>query len=223
MKKVTGIILCAVIIIVSVISLMSCGAKSDAEKIVGKWTGTVDLSEMMKQELNDSSSELFSLDTSALDGLTLEFIYEFTKEGTYTLSVDDASFDAFFQKIKVWAKSAFETMFKSSAEENGVDLTTLLTMMGVSSIDEFVEQTYSDETKASLRKQMADDENAKGKYKVDGGKLFMSKSGEEFKDSEYIKYEFVNNSQLKLTEAVGISDENTAISINVLPITLIKK
>ena len=222
MKKATGIILCAVIIIASVVSLMSCGAKSDADKIIGKWAAKVDMTELMKEEFKSLEEQGIKMNENDIKDLSVIMVLEFNKDGTYTYSLDEASFDEFFAKFKTTMKSVFETSLKSAAEAAGFSLEDYLSLLGMS-LDDLVESSFSDEMKAEMKKE-ASGENNKGKYKVDNGKLFTVKEDEEFKDDEYTKYEFVNDKQLKFTDVADAdSDESAIFAKKMLPLTFDKK
>lgn len=197
MKKTISVILCAVIFITAALTLAGC-KKSDAKKIIGKWAGSIDIAGFMNEEFEGMKEMGISLEEE-LKELPVAIEFEFNKDGTYKVKFDEKSFDEFFGKLKDSMKKVFESSFKEAAKEAGITLEQFMEFSGTS-LDELVEQSFSDEVK----KEMKDDGSSEGKYKLENGKLFMTdeKDG-EFKEDEYVNYAFIGDDLLNLKEAVG--------------------
>ena len=218
MKKTIGILMCAVIILTSVITLSAC-KKSDAQKIIGSWHGQIDMSKALIAEMGSNESMGGSLDLSSLKDLFVTVHFEFGKDGDFKISIDEKSFDEFFVKMKSQMNSIFEAYIRKTAEDSGIDLETVLTFMGISSVDELVDSTYNDE----MKKEMLDDAKSEGKYKIEDGKLFTAETEKDFKDTEYVKYEFISAQELRFNEAVSEDEEDSAFSEMMMPLTLKKE
>ena len=239
MKKITGIILCAVIISVSVVSFMSCGAKSDStansatesntavetaketepaknipdnEKIIGKWKTSQEMGVLVNNIIQSEfivQNEYVNNDTDIYKGLKLDLIYDFKEDGTLIYTIDDTSYDSLYNELKAIEKKSLEEAFKHSADNNDKDLDAFLELMEVSSIDEYIETKYSDENKAIVKTDILDGDYFAVKYKVEDGKLFMTDSTSNFDESSYAKYEFINDRQLKITMSEGYAADST--------------
>ena len=177
------------------------------------------MSKALIAEMGSNESMGGSLDFSSLKDLFVTVHFEFGKDGDFKISIDEKSFDEFFVKMKSQMNSIFEAYIRKTAEDSGIDLETVLTFMGVSSVDELVDSTYNDE----MKKAMLDDAKSEGKYKIEDGKLFTAETEKDFKDTEYVKYEFISAQELRFNEAVSEDEEDSAFSEMMMPLTLKKE
>ena len=211
MKKnhVSRILAMAMALVMILCAFTGCGKssqKQDESLIIGKWQTSVDLAGVMDEALKDSDmteeAEIFG-DTD-LSGITMLLNMEFKEDGTYTVSLDNASGeDAVKQMAQRMIPALKEYLRGVYASSTGADasavtdeeLDLLLPQMGMESWDDMGEMIMGEID----TDEMFAEANSAGKYMLKDGKLYTTDSVDEEATvlSEASEYELSENS-LKL-------------------------
>ena len=175
-----------VLVLAMLMSLCACAGK-ESKSIVGTWKAHFDFSEMMQESMGaeaDTYGDIFK-------DLSLVFCFEFTKDEV-TISVDDASIDAFKDEmenimVKIFdismeemAKSADMTVDEVYASIGYTREEYLETFLAEMDIDELAEDLVIEETsKYELGKDVIkvtdeDDFTEEWAYKLDGDNLTLT-------------------------------------------------
>lgn len=188
---------------------------TDAEKIVGTWKATVDMT--------DEMNELFAVDEEMSKYVKItkfEFSVnlQYKKGGTYKLTADEKSFKTAANGLKADVIAGMNAYLEDVIESNGLDMTVeeaAQEAFGMS-IDEYVDIAFGDE----MVDAMTDEAILEGKYKIKSGKLYMSMDLEEDIDEDaYITYKLTDTT-LKLTEEK--CEEGFGVFEEMLPLTFTK-
>lgn len=232
MKKLLALLL----VLALGLSLAACGsAKSD---IIGTWQGRVNMTEYIIGRLDRAYEEEFA---SGDDGVELTsirdylgsfdpvYIYVFNEDGSYALTVDEASLHDQIEEFKtgleaysryIYAELLSMTLVELGMAEqvNGVE--ELEAILGVS-LDEAISEMVGMELRDYVS-QIVDEEmgtaqtmagkiNSEGKYKVKDGKLWMSSGLEYNVDPESYDYYSIAGNILTIEEGSPSEGEVSAM------------
>lgn len=169
MKKRIAMILC----LVMALSLVLCGCGSEKDALVGTWTGTMDMAELvnagMVEGLGADAAEL--AEYMEVETLEITVTMTFNDDDTYSLVVDEASIDAAMHGMVEDVTNGLIQYFEDMLAAEGLDMTVdeLLAYSGMS-IDTLAEEMYN----SIATEDMFDGLNSEGNFKVSDGKLFLS-------------------------------------------------
>ena len=235
-------LLALVLALALALSLAACGsARSD---IIGTWQGRVDMTEYIASKLDRAYEEFASGD----DGVELTSIrdylgsfdpvytYVFNEDGSYALTVDEASLydqlEEFKTGLEAYSRYIYAELLSMTLVElgmadqvNGVE--ELEAIMGVSldeAISEMLGMELRDfigqivEEELGTAQTMAGKINSEGKYKAKDGKLWMSSGLEYDVNPELYDLYSISGSTLTI-EAGTVSQGEVAL---VFPVVLQK-
>ena len=201
MKKFFALIMALVL----ALSLVACGEKNDNKKLMGTWTYTVDMTEMMNQEMA-ASLELEELTVGADFGMDL--VLTVADDGAYSLAVDTAatgdSLNAYLQAL---TPALIESMY-ASAEQQGVsreEFDAGLAESGMSA-EELVSAILGAFDLGTLLESMLGDEAGaidSGYCTAKDGKLYMAATAEELANADYVTYTFNSDGTMSWTDEDG--------------------
>jgi len=189
MKKQIALLLCLILLVSAVFS--GCGAAS----LEGKWTGTIDMADMM----NEMMGANMELETN-FKNLSVDIVMEFNEDGTYSLTLTQESVEKMAEELLDQLMPLLSEMME---EMFGMSMDDILSMSGMT-MEEFEEE---------MRKEYAnsldlDDMNIEGNYKTEDGLLYMTDNFEEdFDEGTANPYKISGN---KLTIEAGEGDTDVA-------------
>lgn len=214
MKKIVALLLALAL----TLALAGCGP-TDAEKLVGSWTGEMDMTETMNQMLaEDESLAEYGV---TLDSFVLEVTMTFNEDGTFSLTVSEESVEKAVDGFLESMESTIVTMLEEEMAAAGLNMTVeeMLQISGMSMEDLMAEmrtEILGDETAAEAAAEMS----SSGKYNAGDGKLFTSDDVEVAPGVlEYDLYTLEGDT-LTLTEHVGGEAEDEEMTVLVYPIVL---
>jgi hypothetical protein len=192
MKKIAIVV--AALIMFAALFTGCADNRPDSEKIIGTWTGEMDMTKMM----NDSFGTMLGRDFK-VDSFKFSMSMTFRKDGTCVQEVDKESVQDAFERIKTPLKEALQE---------------LASVIG-RNVDELLDSMFSVD-------EMADNFNNTVKYKIEDGKLYFSNTGEDEINSEtYTTYKF-EDGKLILTGVEG-ADASYNRYLNMFPMTFVRK
>ena len=165
MKKILALTLSVLMIFAL---LAGCGGKagklSDEEMIVGRWQWTFDVGEIFT-----ASFAMMGLDYESNKKAEMKVYFNFADDGTYDISVDQASAEKMVTNLTDIAKDLVKTMYpaealEQAAAQEGVDVETLLDQMAAEAAQEM---------------DLDELESEEGTYKFADGKLYFDSDTEE--------------------------------------------
>lgn len=183
----------AVVTILTVLMIITlfAGCSSNAEKIVGKWYGVKDISEAVNNKIVDGVDEIVK-NIMSVDGVEVKRTVTYNEDGTYVDEVDRESFAQSYEVAKYKMK---QRLIVACGGEDAVNSMLAATN---SNLDTLIGSIFSEKNFESLA-----GETVKGKYLVEGNKLYLSKSmDEEIEMDSYIEIS-ISGSTLSYKKAVG--------------------
>ena len=175
-------------------ALAACGGRKAAdENLTGKWSTTVDITDMVNQQFNDSGmGEILQLDK-----MGLVIALELKDDNTYTMAFDKDALAATMEDAKAQMKDGLMNYFAQQAP--GVDVEAALAQSGVD-LDEMMNESIDLDSMAGAL-------DLAGQYKAEDGRLYLSENVDQAPDkSEYIPYT-LNGDQLTLDAEGDVTEE----------------
>ena len=223
MKRILCMLLASIILVSAMFAFASCEnsdsddknnkeeKKDDAELILGTWETEIDLTKAMNDE--------FALDEEMAEYIKVKD-FKFTmlatmnKDGTYEFVITEETANKAIDNLKKSMVSGFEAYFEDMAEEYDISVKDFLDVMGVSSVEEFVDFSFGEEFGDEFIKELS----CEGKYKIKDGKFYTTDDGEdEIDKSKYETYKLSEN-EFKLIKAFGEDEEDSEIDEYLYPI-----
>ena len=203
MKKSIAIILC----LVMALSVLLTGCGSDADKLVGTWKATIDMSSYLNDTIAEADAEI--AEYFSFEDLTFDVIMTFGENGECAMEADEDSWSDMAEKLGEQMKVSYEAYFKDLLKSMGVDMTVdeLLSASGTTMddmIDEMLDEMMSSDVLSEMEsegyfklqdgmiyiseeKDDAFDEDVANPYTLDGDNLTI-KASEDEEDEDYIDF-----------------------------------
>ena len=191
-RRLTRVMTLALALAVALCALAGCGKaskKSDAELIVGKWEGSIDIATAIDaagKAMGGSGSQAESIvelfKEIDISGISVKMNTEFKADGTFTSEVDGSSYEtAMNTLLDRMTENLPEIMRKYVAEAAGVDVSEItddvldrvLAGAGVSSWEEFGEM-IAQQVKGKDFAGQVEGMKRSGKYAVKDGLLYTT-------------------------------------------------
>ncbi|MGN0982044.1 MAG: hypothetical protein ACI4O0_04035 [Candidatus Limivicinus sp.] len=232
MKKLLALLL----VLALGLSLAACGsAKSD---IIGTWQGRVDMTEYIVSKLDRAYEEAFASGDDGMELVSIRdylgnfdpvYTYVFNEDGSYALTVDEASLhdqiEEFKTGLEAYSRYIFAELLSMTLVELGMaeqvnGMEELEAIMGVSldeAISEIVGMELRDfigqivDEELGTAQKMAGKINVEGKYKAKDGKLWLSSGLEYDVNPELYDLYSVSGSTLTI-EAGTVSQGEVALA-----------
>jgi len=208
MKKKLAVVLC--LVMVFMLALTGCGESS---KLVGKWEAKVDLTEFLKEDMDNEMLEFIDI-----DDFSIVLVMEFDKDGTYERSVDEDAFEDSIENVKKSFKKGMTKYFEDLIDEQGLDMTVEEVLeMSDTDMDEVIDQAFDKD----MWSEMTEAVKCKGQYKAEDGKIYMSVDEDDEPDDDmYWSYE-LDGDEFEVTKEKGF-DEDEELGEEILPLTFVK-
>lgn len=212
MKKIVSL---ALVLMMVVAMFAGCAAsetpettakKTDQELLVGTWKGEMDMIEAIMEEAGEALAGL------ELDEFKVTAVFTFNEDGTYTMSLDEASVEAAFDGMIDSLEGIMKEMMEGMAQEAGMSLDDLLAVSGMTMEDlmAVVKETLEEE---DLVGEMVKEAKTDGKYKAENGKLFTTTEADaEFDEEVYDTYN-LDGDVLTLTNTFGADEADMLRSV----------
>ena len=214
MKRIASL---ALVLVMIVALFAGCAASkvSDQEKLVGTWKGEMDMTEALKGEIGDE------LEGFEMSDFKVTVVFNFTEEGTYTMSLDEASVQQAMDGLIAGMEGFMKNMMEEMAKEAGMTLEDLLAASGMS-MEDMMEMIKEELEGQDLVGEMVEDAKAEGKYQAKDGKLHRSEGKDEDIDEAVYDTYTLEGDVLTLTATYGADEEETDMMKSVFPIILKK-
>lgn len=174
MKRIIALLLSAVLLAGV---LAGCGEfmkRARGTGLEGKWNTTVDMTNMLNQQLAGSGMD----EMLQISDFSVVLVMEFKSDNVYTLTVDEDALAKSFEGLKGQVKEGLSKYFAQMMP--GVDVEQALAQAGMS-MDDLLDQSMDlDSLSGTL--------DLAGRYKSEGDKLYLSNSVTEEPGSNYVTY-----------------------------------
>ena len=187
-----------VALVMSLAMLLSACGGNDGDKLVGKWVGTLDLTDYIVQQMvaEDASLEKYA----KFENLSFNLVFEFTKD-TVSLSVDEASAQQFIANAQTGVTNMIDAMVADMATEENCTAEDVFAGMNVTR-DAFIEATINSMALETMVSEMSSALALEGTYDASNGTITVIYEDSTF---EEMKYTFEKD-DLLITVSDGINE-----------------
>lgn len=196
MKKILSLLLAA-----AMLAVFFCGCSSQADPLIGSWTGQVDLAPRFNKQLEQADKELFPYWQT--ESFPMELTMTFRKDGTYTITVDRDKLNAALDALKQDMTDGFRRYLADMIAVSDKDMTVdeLLQSLNIS-IEGQIEAALGADTAEEILREFA----CEGNFEVRDGRLYTS-AGKNFAVNKNIYEPFsLSGDTLTLMAPVGAAD-----------------
>ena len=193
MKKALHKLTLAVLIAAFILTLAGCGSDDTLKKnITGSWACRgIDVTDMILEGMlegvsGDAEAEEF-ISNMNVGVLTVDYLLDIREDGTFVLSIDPSSAgklaDQFSAAMADVMYTYLETELEKLANENGMTLDEVISVLGCSNIDEAIESSLGGQSLAeycdgvfaeSDIQDILAEGTESGTYSVKSGKILLS-------------------------------------------------
>jgi len=186
------------LVMTMVMLFTGCGSSVTEDDFVGKWTGTLDYSEHFEKMMISQNADLEKY--AKFEGLTLTFVFEFTKDEV-SLKLDETSSQQFVANAEKGIVAMIDAM--AADEAAAIDVTADDIFAGMNTTrDAYVQSVMASMQFDAMISEMAKALELNGKFYVDGDVLVVT-----YEDGTYEKmgYNF-GKEDLTITISDGVSE-----------------
>lgn len=154
------------------LALTACSSSDPKEKLVGTWSGQVDVMDQVVEGMRVTAPEI--ADELELENFYIPLEIEFREDDTYTLTVDqeklDESMDALIQKAVDATMVYMEQMLK----EQGITDMTVDEALAQSGMDRESFTQLMRDSLSQLSTTVAEGIQTEGQYRLEGNQMYTS-------------------------------------------------
>ncbi len=200
-RKSMSLLVCLSLLSALLLICSGCGSK-DKEALIGTWETTIDMTDMLNQELKagmGNDEELMSYFN--ISDFKVKIILEFNDDDTYKMTADEAAMEASVDSLIDTFRDGITKYFEDMIAQEGLEMTVdeVLGQMGMT-MDSFMDQMFDKddlmssvddmessgtfEAKDSILYLTDDEGTGLEAYELDGDKLTLTGEGVDDSDLE---------------------------------------
>lgn len=154
------------------LALTACSSSDPKEKLVGTWSGQVDVMDQVVEGMRVTAPEI--ADELELENFYIPLEIEFRDDNTYIMTVDqeklDESMDALIQKSVDTIMVYMEQMLK----EQGITDMTVDEVLAQSGMDRESFTDLMEQSMGNLSSSVAQQIQTEGQYRLEGNQMYTS-------------------------------------------------
>lgn len=154
------------------LALTACSSSDPKEKLVGTWSGQVDVMDQVVEGMRVTAPEI--ADELELENFYIPLEMEFRDDNTYTMTVDqeklDESMDALIQKLVDATMVYMEQMLK----EQGITDMTVDEVLAQSGMDRESFTDLMEQSMGNLSSSVVQQIQTEGQYRLEGNQMYTS-------------------------------------------------
>ena len=178
MKKRNLVVTLALVI---ALFLCACGSANAGNSLVGKWTGNVDLTNQIVQNMVAANASIEKY--AKFENLQFTFIFEFT-EDELSMHLDEASTQQFLENVKTGVANTIDAMVAGVAAENDMTVEDVYAGMGVTR-DAYIQSVVEAMQLEEMVKSIAESLMLNGKYEADGETILVLYEDNTYEEMKY--------------------------------------
>lgn len=169
------------------LALTACSSSDPKEKLVGTWSGQVDVMEQVVEGMRLTAPEI--ADELGMENFYIPLEMEFREDDTYTLTVDQEKLDQSVDELIQKAVDATLVYMEQSLKEQGITDMTVDEALAQSGMDRDSFTALMKASMGQLSAAVAEQIKTEGQYRADKEKLYTSDSTDAKPgDSQYNPY-----------------------------------
>lgn len=161
--------------------LAACGSGSKADALVGKWTGSLDLTEQIVQNMVAVNADIANY--AKFENLTFTFVFEFTEEEV-NVHIDEASTQQFTENIKAGVANTVDAMVAAVAADNNMSVEAVYAGMGVTR-DGYVQSVVDAMQVDVMVQSISESLVLKGAYEADEETILVVYEDDTYEEMKY--------------------------------------
>lgn len=167
MKKTLAIVLS----IVMLLALTLTGCSSEKDELIGTWMGSIDITDYMNEAF--AESDPLAAEYLQISNFTIRYYLIFNEDDTCALEVDETDLEDSFNQMLVEIEEGLRRYLEDEIAAMGVDMTVDEVMeLSGTSLDQLMAESFTPD----MYKEMVEEMESQGNFKVKDGKLMMSES-----------------------------------------------
>lgn len=175
----------------------ACGSE-EPNPFVGKWTGTMDLTDYIVEEMVAEDETM--KEYAKFENLTFTLVFEFT-EDEVSLHMDEASTQQFVTNAETGITNMMDAMVADMATENSMTAEDIYAGMGVTR-EEFLQSTIDSMQLDAMISAMAESFELKGTYEADEEMITVYYEDNTYEEMKYV----FEGDNLTITVSDGTDD-----------------
>lgn len=152
---------------IAALVLSGCGKKDESKDLVGEWQATLEMADTLNESF---ASEPGMSEYLNIDSFALKMDLSLRDDGTFSMSLNEASVNDAFESIKQPLKDGMTAYLEASLEGTGMSLEDAL---GGSDMDTMIDTMLSPE----MITESLGDTTESGNYTAQDGKLYFLDAG----------------------------------------------
>lgn len=170
-----------------ILALTGCSSSDPKEKLVGTWSGQVDVMEQVVEGMRLTAPEI--ADELGMENFYIPLEMEFREDDTYTLTVDQEKLDQSVDQLIQKAVDATMVYMEQMLKDQGITNMTVDEALAQSGMDRESFTALMKESLGQLSSTVAEQLKTEGQYRADKEKLYTSDSTDTKPgDSQYTPY-----------------------------------
>lgn len=195
MKKVISLTL---VLVMLCCMLTACGSK-EADALVGTWKTDMDVSDIITEAMGADVAEFVTL-----EDVIFTMVMRFNSDGTYNVTLDEASVDTALDNILQAVKYGTYDMLEAQVAEMGLEMSVeeVLELSGMD-LETMMAELEAEMNLPALAEEAISEISSEGNFEAKDGKIFLS-AGLEYKpDPACYEVYTLEGDVLTLKEYVG--------------------
>lgn len=170
------------VLVMAVIMLFTgCAKEEKVNPFLGKWTGSVDMTEHVTTGMSVGNSDLSEF--AKFENLTFTLVFEFT-EDKVALHVDEASKQQFFVNMEAGVVKMVEAMVADAATKENTTVEEIYKGMGVTR-DQYVQSVVEPLHIEEMVNRMAEALELEGSYEYNDEKIVVLYEDKTYEEMKY--------------------------------------
>lgn len=185
-------------LVMSLVMLFTACGGEKANSFVGKWVGTLDLTDYIVQEMvaEDATMEQYA----KFENLTFTFVFEFA-ENEVSLHLDEASTQQFIANAEAGVTSMVDAMVADLAADNNVTAEDIYAGMNVTR-ESFIQSSIDSMDIDAIVSAMAESLVLSGSYETDDETITVIYEDNTYEEMKYT----LDGDKLAITVSDGTND-----------------
>ena len=169
------------VLVMTVCMLLSACGSSKADALVGKWAGSLDLTNQIVQNMVAANSALEK--HAQFEDLQFRVVFEFTADEV-TVHIDETSTQQFVENMKTGVGKTVDAMVAAAAAENNMTVEAVYAGMGVTR-DSYVQSLIDAMQLEAMVQSMAESLELKGAYEADEETILVLYEDDTYEEMKY--------------------------------------
>ena len=154
------------------LTLAACGGNDPKEKLVGTWSGQVDVMEQVVERIRLTAPEI--ADELGMENFYIPLEMEFREDDTYTLTVDQEKLDQSVDELIQKAVDATLVYMEQMLKEQGITDMTVDEVLAQSGMDRESFTDLMEQSMGNLSSSVVQQIQTEGQYRLEGNQMYTS-------------------------------------------------